>query len=356
MRKVDLIIDFSKEFFLDHNFSEISENLVLSLKEDVLASISQVSAELADYFRDYPLSKDRKHRFAQLNRILQSDFEKIQQIFSKKRKSRLNFLTNSCSSQKEHNSSFESLIDPSFNQLKNLLRELEGQAKACHPVEPPPLANDDQSHSHLYLTCPLSFYQSLISNYSQLHKTFTNQIGEKDLPDSARPVLSAVQLHLNEVQHNAEFQFIRKKISATNKLLKIMNDIASICLSLYGDKIITNRKTDASPKIRSLFDESSDLEKDETEPHDSLAFPHQISKVGFQRSSGNPDSLYLNINDVLKKDEHDPYRSFFEDTLSIKKLDELSFERKEKSKLSGKDDHDVADKQMFVGKCICAIF
>ena len=350
MQKVELLGNFCREFLFDRSLSEVNENIIFTIKDDVLMLIRLSSNEHERLF-DAPLVSDEEAiRFTRINQEFVRDIQFLKDSSPRHKKLRKwHFASASTSDDEEM---YDQNSSPNnYEVLKQLIFKLECQAQehlSCLESLP---GRDNEAPATQVL--PKSFYDSFVENYSILHKNFIYNPESIDQFGGMQNQMEQIRCRLNELHKSASFQFLRRVISTHKKSVRTMSQIVSICLFIYGDKI-----------LNPADDLASALDGHSVTPHhpspcirrfspESVTFSKQISRVKYRRPSISSDSFYSMLPNFLP---HEKVPQFNSDSTFItrhRKKDTNHTSPKQSSPSQNRFEDEL---NSLGGRCFCIIF
>jgi hypothetical protein len=352
MKKIELLVNFSKEFLLDRTLQQVNENIILSIKEDVLTLVKLVTNEYEQLFERPSVSEEDIHRFTILNQEILKDIQFLKDLCPKNKKGRKWNFINAGASDDDDKLFEQNTVNNNYESLKSLILKLEYQAKD-HISSFEEISLIERGGVPSPENLSREFYENMVSNYSLLNKNFLYNVEDSDFFANARTQIEEIRTHLSELHKNSSFQYLRKIISTYKKTLKIMTDIVSVCLFIYGDKIVNEIE---SPTFAKKEDNEN---SQEISPHlikishDSVVFSKQFSRVKHRRPSISSDSFYLLVPEFLQNDKESNYGNS-ESTSCINKKktnipEQIKTPLTENNPTAEEFDH-------LSGRCFCLIF
>jgi hypothetical protein len=291
MKKVELLVNFCQEFLFDRSLSEVNENIIYSIKDEVLTLIKLSNQEYELMF-DKPLVSDEEAvRFTKLNQELVRDIQFLKESFPRQKKLRKWHFASASTSDDDEEVFDQNSSPDNYEMLKSLILKLECQAHdhlSC--LESPIEFNE---HTPVTQILPKYLYDGLVENYCILNKNFICPPENCDEFGSLNSQMKQIRFRLNDIQKSASFQFLRRVIRTHKKSIKTMSQIVTICLFIYGDKILNHKEALTSARDIEVFTPRRHSPNPLRYSPESVFFSKQISRVKYRRPSISSDSFYL---------------------------------------------------------------
>jgi hypothetical protein len=351
MNRVGLLVNFSKEFLIDRGLDQINENIFSSLKEEVLILCKSVSSSYETFFEAAFVSDEEAELFAQLDQELARDVRFLLDLSPRNRKGqRWRFIDKNSSDEDEPVSEQNSMIN-SLETLKSLIAKLENQATYyASTIEKTKMAVKEVRGTKVL---PRSFYESLVRNYTIVNKNFLYNVDDSDFFNGIRPQLNKIRSHIYKFQQNCTLIFLRLLVNSHSKALKTMNDIASLCLFLYGKKIVSTLDKNGSnhhERTQLALQSISPILREKSPS--SVEFSKHFSKIPHKRVSINLESFCSGLSNFIKIEEAPEHLASLSDEKLIRrtpKSDSRTEKQRVKEASNEKFDH-------LAGRCFCSIF
>lgn len=297
------LIYFSKEFLLDRSFEDITEKVISNLQEESLAIIGVVNETYEKFFDNLPIGDEDAKKFIKLHQDLVRDLKYLQDLSLRQKKGLKWHFNSSTKSNIDEENLDQNSVNSNFEILKSLLMKLECQALDYQSA----MGESSVTNSSTSFAPVLSksFYECMVKNYSRLNKNLLCKNVDENIGSASKEQLDVIRLHLTNLQKSSMFQSLRKIVVSKKKFVKTLSEIASICVHLPGDKIM-------SPRPRSFALKES--ESSYSHSHhtcfqlmnlfpESIVFSEPCSKVRPKKASLSLDSLSLILPQLLEENE-----------------------------------------------------
>lgn len=350
MKKVELLVNFCREFVFDRSLSEVNENIIFTIKDDVLKLIRLSNKDHEQMF-DKPLVSDEEAiRFSKLSQELVRDIQFLKDSFPRQKKLRKWHFASASTSDDEEVYDQNSSPD-NYEVLKQLILKLECQAQEhLNCLESSPEWGNETPVTQILTK---SFYDTFVDNYCILNKNFIYSPDSIEQFGGLKSHMEQIRSRLNELHKSSAFQFLRRVIRTHKKSVKTMSQIVSICLFIYGDKILNHTEA-----LTSALDSEAVTPRHlspciQRFSPESVTFSKQISRVKYRRPSISSDSFYLMLPSFLPHEKVPHLNSDSTYITKHKRKETVQNSPKPSTPSQNKFDEEI---NSLAGRCFCIIF
>lgn len=353
MLKIEWLLNFSKEFFMDHTIETINENVLLSIKLETEKILAESQQEFDDFFANLTTQHHSKKRFQRLNYEMKSVSEALRSsmLVNHKQQKRKHLDSSSVDEDEtfcSYNSNFES--------LKTLLLELEIQFRhwkmlneGSFTATPPESANVG-----VLVDLRQPFFDEFFANYSKVNKLLTLAVLDSNAHSVKPETITAAKQALDEFNKDEFLKFIFHKSRDTKKILKILCNIFTICGVLFGDKIFLNANNGAiaERKESGLSDYLLSLNNKQS---NSFKLSLGLSKIRSKKESKCNQSMIDDMNGMWEETRtHSEHQLMKEFNCEPKGGSYTPYKPAPRASLI--ESRNYGDYENFQSKCYCRIF
>ena len=302
MHRVEFLLNFAKDFFMEHTYETINENVLLSIKVEAENILTQSLREFDDFYTTIYIPTTTRKRFQKLN----TDFRAYADIL------RTTVLANGKFHKRKHldSSSIDeeetfSSFNTSYESLRMLFLELEIHFRhwktlsEVNPVLTPIVSSIVGSTVEL----KKAFFEELFQNYAKLNKLVNYASPEMSLNMTKLETINGAKQALEEFNKDDFLKFMFHRVRDTKKILKILANVLTVCSVLFGDKAFANQNSPTHPerKESGLSDYLLSLNRQTS----SIKFSMGFSKIRTKRESKGTESILDDLNRIWE-DERPP--------------------------------------------------
>ena len=360
MQKVQLLLNFSKEYFMDHTFESLNENVILSLKEEVEEVSKICQSEFNVFLANLQIPEFQRKKYLRLNMEFRGHlaiFKPYLQVSLKQQK-RKHFRSIS-GDDEELDASYKI----NFRKLKLLFLELEIQYQFWVEAEAKRnnqdlLPSDSDEHLAIPIELKKPFFDELFDHFLKLNKLVNYKCLEKlgENIDSQIKI-EGIKSSLEEFQKDEPLKFLWHKIRDTDKIIKILGHIVNLSCSLYGDKIVDGSRPPAQRKESNFSDKIQSMNPNQnSKPLSSSRFSTGFSKIRSKKSFKELDSIIDELKNVFEDDTDE--NLYFEDDKN-KFIDNIIQKNVPSESVRPKQATESIPRKSlnhFEGRCHCQVF
>ena len=353
MLKIEWLLNFSKEFFMEHTIQSINENVLLSIKMETEKILAESQQEYEDFFGNLSTQNHSKKRFQRLNYDLKSVSEALRSsmLVNHKQQKRKHL----DSSSVEEDDTFCS-YNSNFESLRMLLLELEIQFRHWKMLNEGVFTATQLESNNVGVPVELRkpFFDELFANYSKVNKLLTLAVLDSNSNAVRSETIAAAKQALDEFNKDEFLKFIFHKNRDTKKILKILSNIFTICGVLFGDKIFIKGNGGAivERKESGLSDYLLSLNKNQS---GSFKLSLGLSKIRSKKESKCNQSMIDDINGMWEETRtHSEHQLMKELSQEPKGGAYTPYKPAPRANLL--EPRNLGDYENFESKCYCRIF